>query len=302
MRDFGFRDIPSLRARAHEYLDADPQTRQIQEPRRAATVMLLRQRDTTARSHREGFDVFVMRRVAAMEFAPGSVVFPGGAVDDADALEPPLGIDPALPWAGPSAALPWAGPSPAQWAQRLGCDAALAAMWVVAAVREVFEECGVLLAGRDASGPLYDVDLAEHRWGSARLALLARTRTLADILTHEGLVLRSDALAPVARWVTPEFESRRYDTVFFLARMPAGQEAHHVSTEADRAMWVDPAHVLADHAAGHVTLLPPTVIWLEALAALTHPADLDALVERADLRPIQPHVHQHPDGRLVIRV
>src|SRR6476469_10175749 len=103
-------------------------------PRRASTVMLLRDGDA-------GPEVFMLRRVSAMEFAPSMMVFPGGGVDERDG-EPNL---------------PWAGPSPSEWAVRLGCSASDAQMFVAAAVREVLEECGVLLAGPSADGPLADV-------------------------------------------------------------------------------------------------------------------------------------------------
>ena len=93
--------------------------------------MLVRDADSTV-------EVFMLRRVSQMAFAPSTMVFPGGGVDDRDGDE----------------GLPWAGPSPVQWGARLGCSAAEAQMFVAAAIREVFEECGVLLAGPSAGGPL----------------------------------------------------------------------------------------------------------------------------------------------------
>jgi 8-oxo-dGTP pyrophosphatase MutT (NUDIX family) len=102
---------------------------------------------------------------------------------------------------------------------------------VCAAVREVFEECGVLLAGADGSTVVGDV--TGQSWERARQALLAREVALVELLTSLGLVVRSDLLVPWARWLTPEFEPRRFDTYFFLARLPVDQATRDVGGEAD---------------------------------------------------------------------
>ena len=136
--------------------------------------------------------VFLQRRVAGMAFAGGMTVFPGGGV--ARRTGPPR----------PS----WDGPAPAWWAERLACDAGARGPLVRAAVRETFEECGVLLAGPGA-----------RRRPSATRSSSGR-RTLDEVLTDAGLSLRADLLRPWARWVTPEAAPRRYDTAFFVARCP----------------------------------------------------------------------------------
>jgi len=202
------------------------------EPKLAATVLLLR----------DGPEVYVIRRAATMAFAAGMHAFPGGTVDPRD-----------------SAALPgWAGPPPAQWPTRLNLPESAARAVVSAAVREVFEECGVLLAGPDGGTVVGDVSGAD--WEAARLALIAREFGFAEFLADRGLVLRSDLLTPWDRWLPPEFEPRRYDTYFFLARLPASQVTRDVGGEAEQVRWGRPGD-LTD-----LPMLPPTLASLRALS------------------------------------
>lgn len=208
-------------------------------PRDSATVALVR--DTA-----EGPEVFLLRRVLGMAFAGGMTVFPGGGVDKRDA----------------DTTVAWAGPTPAWWAGKFGCSPELARALVCAAVRETFEEAGVLLAGPDADGILADTT----PYADARQELVDRKLSLAEFLTETGLVLRADLLRPLANWVTPPEEPRRYDTRFFLAALPAGQRADGSTTEAEDAAWQRPAEALADWAAGHRLLMPPTWVTLSQLA------------------------------------
>src|SRR5215831_2090208 len=187
-----------------------------------------------------GLQVYMLRRQSSMAFAPGAFVFPGGSVDARDA-EIEVG---------------WAGPDAQEWGQMIDAPADLARALVCAAVRETFEECGVLLAG-----PTEDTVVADTRgddWEADRAALLARSVSLAGLLRRRGLVLRSDLLRPWARWVTPVTEERRYDTRFFAAALPAGQRARDVSGEADDAAWVEPAAALEAARRREIVLLPPT--------------------------------------------
>jgi 8-oxo-dGTP pyrophosphatase MutT (NUDIX family) len=238
-------------------------------PRRASTVMLVRDGDA-------GPEVFMLRRVSGMEFAPSMMVFPGGGVDERDS----------------EARLPWAGPSPASWAERLGCSPAEAQMYVAAAVREVFEECGVLLASPSVSGPLASVD--DPEWRDIRLHLVDRRLSLADVLHDRGLVLRSDLIVAKAHWLTPVFEPRRYDTWFFAALMPSSQVADGETTEADQADWFVPSELLGAYAAGSALMLPPTVICVEEIRDAPSAA---AVVVHSDSLPlIMPEVVDGPDG------
>ena len=211
-------------------------------PRRASTVMVLRHGRPGGAP-----EVFMLRRVASMAFAPSMWVFPGGGVDPRDA-----DVD-----------VPWTGPSPQEWAARLGVPRAEAVELVCAAVREVFEECGVLLAGRTADEVLADVTGAV--WQGHRAALLAKELSMTQLLSREGLVLRSDLLSFQDHWLTPEFEKRRYDTFFFAALLPEGQRADDQTSEADISRWVVPADLIADVASGEALMLAPTVTNLERL-------------------------------------
>ena len=225
-------------------------------------------------------DVFMLRRVASMAFAPRMMVFPGGGVDPRDA-------DPDLPWAGPA---------PAEWARTLVADESTARELVVAAVREVFEECGVLLAGADGDSIVGDV--SGPPWQRERAALLSHEISLAQMLIRRGLVLRSDLLRARARWITPEFEPKRYDTRFFAALLPVGQIADDQTSEADHADWADPARLLHDYASGSALMLPPTVVCVEQLGAAASAAGF--LAADASLTPITPVAARSNEG-LVIR-
>ncbi|SCE31731.1 hypothetical protein GA0115246_114341, partial [Streptomyces sp. SolWspMP-sol7th] len=147
---------------------------------------------------------------------------------------------------------------------RLGLDDEGAARAVVcAAVRETFEECGVLLAGPDAETVVADVSGPE--WEAERAALVAHETSFAAFLNRHALVLRSDLLGGWARWITPEFEARRYDTWFFVAALPEGQRTREVSTEADRTEWVRPVDALHRYEEGALQMMPPTVATLRDL-------------------------------------
>ena len=231
----------SLADRAREVLEGriPPVT-----PRDAATVMLLRPAAGQAR-----MQVYMLRRRSTMAFAPGAFVFPGGSVDPRDA-EIEVG---------------WAGPDAAEWGRMIDAPADLARALVCAAVRETFEESGVLLAGPTAATVV--ADTRGEDWEADRAALLARSVSLAGLLRRRGLVLRSDLLRPWARWVTPVTEERRYDTRFFAAALPAGQRARDVSGEADEADWVEPGEALAAARRKEIVLLPPTAVTLDELRA-----------------------------------
>jgi 8-oxo-dGTP pyrophosphatase MutT (NUDIX family) len=231
---------------------------EVARPRRASTVMLVRDAGSTV-------EVFMLRRVSQMAFAPSTMVFPGGGVDDRDGEQ----------------GLAWAGPSPAQWGARLGCSAAEAQMFVAAAIREVFEECGVLLAGPSAGGPLAPVEA--ERWRGVRDALIAREVSLGEVLRDEGLLLRSDLVVAKAHWVTPVFEPRRFDTWFFAAHMPHGQTADGDTSEADHAAWVTPRELLSAYAAGSASMLPPTVMWVEEIQKAGSARDFVAHAEHLPL-------------------
>lgn len=241
--------------------------------RDAATIAVLR-------DGAEGIEAFLMRRHSAMAFAAGMHVFPGGAVHDED-YEP----------------LDWIGPGPEQFAGRLNCSTELAHALVVAAVRETFEETGVLLAGEDEATVCGDTTAEEMI--RARDALEAHRITFAEFLRSHRLALRSDLLGVWAHWVTPAFEPRRYDTRFFVAVLPEGQRIRGVSAEADRALWAPLATTLRRVEAGEAAMLTPTVVTCRELAQHSATTVLDAALER-EIRPIEPRLVE-VDGELFLQ-
>ncbi|MFJ8580484.1 NUDIX hydrolase [Micromonospora sp. NPDC093277] len=244
-------------------------------PRVAATVLLLRPAGTD-------FEVYLIRRVAAMAFG-GMYAFPGGGVDRSDS----------------QAHLGWAGPDAAEWGDRLGLAPGDAQAVVCAAAREVFEEAGVLLAGPDPTTVVGDVSGDE--WETVRQDLEARRTGFADLLAGRGLTLRSDLLLPWSRWITPEFEPRRFDTYFFVALLPEGQRTRDVSGEADRTLWCRPADALTRADAGELNMLPPTRV---TLAQVTAAGDLAGVARAAAARdaatPVTPRLDLSGDPRFVL--
>ena len=242
--------------------------------RPAATVIVLR--DTTS-----GPEVFLVRRHHAVAFMAGAHVFPGGRVDAGD-----HGADAS--WCdGVSAAaakLPDVAP-----------DAALS--FQVAAARELFEEAGVLLA-RDATGqPVSLADAGDRdRFTLHRAELNASRRTLREIVEAEHLRLALDALVHYAHWVTPPIEIRRFDTQFFVTRVPAEQTPAHDDHEATDCVWIRPADAFTAVGRGDIVLPPPT--WA-SLRELQRFPSVDAALQWARTRTVyrrEPRVTTDADG------
>ncbi len=220
--------------------------------RPAATIMLL--------DDRPDLHVLLLRRRAGSAFVGGMSVFPGGGVDPADA-------EPAVETC-------CAGQGDARASRRLGLSRGGLAYWV-AAVRETFEEAGVLLAVDAASGRPPDLasPAAQQRFATLRAEVDAGRARFADAVRAEGLRLSVDAIHYTARWITPEGPPRRYDTRFFVAALPAGQTPVHDDREAVHSEWRRPADALARFARGELALLPPTVGMLRILAGFSQAAD-----------------------------
>ena len=206
------------------------------ELRDAATVLLLRERAA-------GFEVFMVRRSGGSRFMGGAHVFPGGKLDDADRHydgrrrlpDAPLSTELSEPELAPERALGL----------------------YVAALRETFEEAGVLLAD-----PLGDEAFRLY----ARAQLQRGEGALAELAARAGWTLRLDALVPQARWITPRAQPRRYDTRFFLARAPEDQRAAADELETFAGEWFTPARALAAAEGGEIVLPPPTLRTLLHLA------------------------------------
>jgi 8-oxo-dGTP pyrophosphatase MutT (NUDIX family) len=219
--------------------------------RPAATIMLL--------DDRPDLHVLLLRRRAGSAFVGGMSVFPGGGVDPADAE--------------PEVASLCAGLDDPRASRRLGISSGGLAYWV-AALRETFEEAGVLLA-IDARGASVDLSPPglERRFAKLRVESDAGRARLADAVRAEGLRLAVDRVHYAARWITPPGAPRRYDTRFFVAAMPPGQTPVHDDREAVDSAWERPSDALARFARGELALLPPTVGMLRVLAAFRRAGD-----------------------------
>jgi glyoxylase-like metal-dependent hydrolase (beta-lactamase superfamily II)/8-oxo-dGTP pyrophosphatase MutT (NUDIX family) len=219
--------------------------------RPSATVVLLR--DTV-----HGLETFLLHRVAGLPFAAGMSVFPGGAVDPGDY----------------ASIARWRGPSPQVFAEAFGVDDGAAV--VSAATRELFEETGVALVARPGE-PVRPALLS----ASLRAELVSQRTSWPTVLREAGLELCADLLRPWVRRITPLGPSRRYDTSFFVVRLPAGQIPDADTSEAHGGIWVRPADALAAAAAGELALMRPTVTVLTELA--NHGCVDDVLAARRPL-------------------
>ncbi|MGQ0632371.1 MAG: NUDIX hydrolase [Sporichthyaceae bacterium] len=258
----GARRLPP--GRAQQVLDLQAGKTEVAVPRHAATVILAR--DTDA-----GPEIYVLRRQSTMAFASGQYVFPGGSVDSRDES-----ID-----------VGWVGPEPEYWAKVFTAREPVARALVCAAIRETFEESGVLLAGPDEDTVVADTSGAD--WEADRVALIARELSFADFLRRRGLVVRADLIAPWAHWITPAFEPRRFDTRFLVAAMPHGQVTREFGEEADQVEWVRPRDAVERWKSGDMAIMPPTLI---ALAEMGEHEDLASILAAAPARtifPVQPH-------------
>ncbi|HEY2297503.1 MAG TPA: NUDIX hydrolase [Jatrophihabitans sp.] len=229
------------------------------EIRDASTVVLLR--DGT-----DGLSVWLLTRVTEMAFAAGMAVFPGGRVDADDAE------------------LPFVAGSDTQAAARFDCSPAQARALLGAAVREVFEETGVLLTApsADLSGARSDVEAGRVSFG--------------ELLRANSLRIDADAVQPWSRWVTPRGEVRRYDTRFFVAALPDDAQAQDVTTEASSAGWFAVTAALEAAQRGELGMLPPTIMTLASLAGYDSVAAVLAAAGSRTLEAVRPTVARTDDG------
>jgi 8-oxo-dGTP pyrophosphatase MutT (NUDIX family) len=213
----------------------------------AATVMLVRDTDAG-----DGIEVFMLRRTLQAAFAGGMYVFPGGRLDEVDG--------------GPAMEAMCDGLTDARASELLQIEHGGLAYWV-AAIRECFEEAGVLLARRADTGHevRFDEPAVEERFNAARHQVHDGTLDLIELCSTEGLRLMTDSIHYTAHWVTPLGESRRFDTRFFVARAPAAQEPLHDDGETIASLWVRPTDALERERVGELMMLPPTIACLRFL-------------------------------------
>ena len=199
-------------------------------PRPASTILLLR--DGIASE----IEVFMMVRHYEIDFNSGALVFPGGSVDkgDHDIIA-----------------------SPGLYSGGEGLDTA-SLSFRIAAIRETFEESGILLARPRGSKALVDARRASAIEAAHRTALCEGKTTFLKVLTDSGLLLALDELVPYAHWITPEGLPKRFDTWFFLAAAPPEQVGAHDGKESTDSIWVSPREALEGGRSGRFKLPFPT--------------------------------------------
>jgi 8-oxo-dGTP pyrophosphatase MutT (NUDIX family) len=233
----------------------------VTEIRPAATVIVLR-------DAANGPEVFMVRRHHAIAFMAGAHVFPGGRVDESDR----------------SADASWCDAVPAAREKMPGVPPDDALALQVAAARELFEEAGVLLA-RHAAGDYVSLAPADdrERFSRHRAELNAGRATLRQIVTDENLRLALDALVHYAHWVTPPVDVRRFDTRFFVTRVPPHQTPVHDDHETTESVWIAPTSAIAAAGRGEIVLPPPTWATLRELERF---ASVDAALAWSRTRPV----------------
>lgn len=219
----------------------------------------------------------MVRRHVRSEFVPDAFVFPGGSVnaDDREAERVPGRCSPTPE-----------GP------------AALGTGFRVAAIRECFEEAGVLLAWRGAATLAISPEDVE-RYAAYRDGLYGKSETIQSIAEREELTLATGELLHWAHWITPEAMPKRFDTHFFLAAMPPGQQAAHDRLETTDGVWIAPERALTRYAQGEFPLVFATIHQLQELIGLASIADARERFSAATVRIVQPRVVQR-DGQAVI--
>jgi 8-oxo-dGTP pyrophosphatase MutT (NUDIX family) len=233
-------------------------------PRPSSTLLLVRD----GASGDGPVEVLLLRRSLQVEFVAGAHVFPGGAIDGSDAAP---GVESVC-----------VGRGEADASALLGLAEGGLAYWI-AAVRECFEEAGILLA-LDAGGDLIslaDPDTAE-RFADHRSALNRGERALLEVCQKEEVRLATDRIHYFSHWITPEGQHRRYDTRFFVAPAPVEQRSLHDDHETVAHEWLRPTDALTRAERGELLFIRPTKVSLEAIASYSTTAELLAAVRAAE--------------------
>ncbi|MEM7212345.1 MAG: NUDIX hydrolase [Pseudomonadota bacterium] len=241
------------------------------DPRLSATILLVRDAP--------GLQVFMAKRHHQIDFASGALVFPGGKATDDDART--------------------------DWDSLLDGDLGALQTAAIAAVRETFEECGVLLSreagARGIGAPLVDAE---------RVAALAPYRqkvdrgeaSFRDLMAEQNLVLALDHLVHFAHWITPTFMPKRFDTHFFLAKLPPSQLAAHDGRETTDSLWISPTKALVKEAEGSATILFPTRLNLEVLTDCPDSDRAIGLATDTEVVTVLPELTKDADGKAMLTI
>jgi 8-oxo-dGTP pyrophosphatase MutT (NUDIX family) len=234
-----------------------------------------------------GLEVFMLQRTLQAVFAKGMYVFPGGRVDAVDN--------------GHELEAVCDGLNDAEASALLGVPAGGLGFWV-AAIRECFEEAGVLLARSSENNDVvrFDDEDKIDRFNVARHAVHDGMLSLIDLCAQENLRLVTDNIHYVSHWITPVGEPRRFDTRFFIARAPDAQEPLHDDNETIASLWVTPTEALAMHKRGELAMIPPTTSNLEFL--VPHATTDEALLAAKKIgmpTTILPQLKTNADGKVI---
>ena len=252
-------------------------------PRKAATVILLRDEKP------EGFEVFLLKRHEKSSFMGGNFVYPGGRVDPNDGYSEMCSYS--------------IGRTPEETYKILGGTISPEesfAHWI-AGIRELFEEAGVLLA-YDQKGNLFQIRNQDEqdKFLNYRELLQKGKMTICQVALKENLLFALDHLRYYAHWITPEARPERFDTRFYLARYPMGQEASHDQKETTAGMWITPKKALEENLKGDVILSPPTLKTLEDLSRFKSIEEVFNSQKKKDIRSILPILTTISGGPLII--
>jgi len=252
-------------------------------PKNASTVILLKNKKS------EGFEVFLLKRHEKSSFMGGNFVYPGGRVDRDDgsleicSFSKGITFDEAQKILGGTFS---PDESFAHW---------------IAGIRELFEEAGVLLA-YDQEGNLFQIrnQDEQEKFLHYRESLQKSGLTICEMAQKEKLLFALDQLHYYAHWITPEARSERFDTRFFLARYPSGQEASHDRKETTAGIWITPQKALEENLKGEVFLSPPTLKTLEDLLRFKTIDEVFTSLKNMKIRPILPILTKITSGPLII--
>jgi 8-oxo-dGTP pyrophosphatase MutT (NUDIX family) len=252
-------------------------------PKKAATVILLRDKKP------EGFEVFLLKRHEKSSFMGGNFVYPGGRVDRDDGSLEVCSLSQGMTFNEAQTILGGTFSQEESFAH-----------WI-AAIRELFEEAGILLA-YDHQGNLFRTRNRDEqeRFLNYRELLQKGKISICELAQRETLLFALDELYYYAHWITPEARSERFDTRFFLAQYPLGQEASHDQKETTAGIWITPRKALEENLKGEVMLSPPTLKTLEDLSRLKSMDDVFRSLKGKDIQPILPVLTKLSDNPLLV--
>lgn len=252
-------------------------------PKKAATVILLKDDEL------QRFDVFLLKRHEKSSFMGGNYVYPGGRVDRGDGSSGLSSLSRGVTFEE----------AQKNFGGTLSPEESLA-HWI-AAIRELFEEAGVLLA-YDQKGNLVELTTGEERerFSHHRKLLQEDKISFSEMAQKEKLLFALDQLHYYAHWITPEAQPQRFDTRFFLARCPSGQEASPDQKETTDGIWLPPWKALEENLKGNVVLSPPTLKTLEDLSRFKTLNHIFLSLKKNDIQPVLPILTRISDDVLIV--